>query len=128
MGECGCGSSGAHYTLPAPGGATYVIQLQPTCRYCPEGPAGVAVHRWSAECVKEVEGWPALELHDYGHGYADTGLVVLDVEAARRALEDRLVETGISDDEFDAIEHAREILDECILPLLFKQPARKHGG
>jgi hypothetical protein len=84
----------------------------------------VAVHRWSAEREEEVEHIEPLKLHDHGHGYADIGIVVLDVVAARRALEDRLVESGISDDEFDAIEHAREILDECILPLLFKQSSR----
>ncbi|WP_437310089.1 hypothetical protein [Sorangium sp. So ce388] len=127
MGECDCGSSGARYRLPAPDGGAYVIQLQPPCTGCP-GPAGVAAHRYAAERVEEVEGWPALELHDYGHGYADTGLVVLDVQQARAALMKHLVEVGLSKDEFDAEEHAREILDECLLPLLFKQPERNRSG
>ncbi|MGK3995026.1 hypothetical protein [Sorangium sp. So ce1024] len=125
MGECGCGSSGAHYRLPAPDGATYVIQLQPTCRYCPEGPAGVAVHRWSKQHKKEVEGWPALDLHDYGHGYADAGLVVLDPEEARRRVAAYLVQAKLAEDEFAAEEHAKEIVSDCIEPLLFEQPSNK---
>jgi hypothetical protein len=127
MGECGCGSSGAHYALPAPDGATYVVQLQPTCRYCP-GPAGVAVHRWAADRVEEVDGLPPLELYDHGHGYADTGLVVLDPEEARRRVAEYLVQAKLAEDQFAAEEYAKEIVSDCIEPLLFKQPARKNGA
>ncbi len=127
MGECGCGGMGDHYSLPAPDGATYVIQLQPSCRYgC--GPAGVAVHRWAAGHMEEVEGLSALELYDHGHGYADTGLVVLDPEEARRAVAAYLVQAKLAEDRFAAEEYAREIVSDCIEPLLFKQPKRETGG
>ncbi len=125
MGECGCYQNGSFFKLPAPKGDTYVIQLQPPCNHCP-GPAGIAVHRYSRQRMKDnpVDAAP-LAFHDHGHGYADTGLVLLDMEALRGQLTKYLIKAKLAEDEFDGEEYAREMIDECIVPLLFEQPIAK---
>lgn len=127
MGECGCGSSGKHYRFPAPNGGTYVIQLQPTCRYC-GGPFGVVVHRYSEERAKDEEvdaSVEALAFVDYGYGHAEGCVMVIDPAEARQCVATYLVQTKLAADEIEAEAHAEEIIDECIAPLLFKQPERK---
>lgn len=90
------------------------------------------MHRYDKQLLKErpdlAEDAEPIELHDRGHGYADTGLVVLDIGAARARVTKWLVANKMARDEFDGEEYAREMIDECIAPLLFKQPARKAGG
>lgn len=127
MGECGCSGSGQFYKLAAPKGGAYILKLQPPCSDCP-APAGIAIDWHSRMGAKMFAEWvEPVEMHKLGDDYAMGGMVVLDPAAVRRSIEKWLLGRKLVRDEFEAEAYAEELVEECVVPLLFEQPKAAKG-